>query len=273
MGIVVGVASIAALIALSLSQDVVGPGAAPTVAIVSPTSPGGPPSPAVTRLPAPSGVAEESSDRASASPGSSATPRPAPRAVTVPDAEMVDPGTQTRPVGPVDVRFMVTRADIEAGVGFSVWGFLRGTDFEESVGFWNPERITTEACLPRRWRHVGPSVRDLADAIVAIPDIDVRGPKPVSVGGRRAVYLDVRVPADACRNFVLWRDKAHPNSVDPPPRWDSALGHTMSPGARVLVWIVDVDGTRVVIQANLVPSATRDFERAVRRIVDSIVLR
>ena len=155
----------------------------------------------------------------------------------------------------------------------SVWAVLRGRAFNESLGFWQPDQVGIRACDTEAHRPVGPAVADLADAIEALPGVQVTGPVATTVGGRPATHLEVAVDASACAEQsgdcgggpcttvgYLWgrEGDSYPTQA--------GLQHGIGTDARILLWIVDVDGARIVIEGDLVPSEGRGFEEAVRRL-------
>jgi len=86
---------------------------------------------------------------------------------------------------------------------------------------------------------VGPSVADLANDLAAQPLLVGTDPVPVTVGGYDGLYLELSAPADfdfaACPDEALWlwagRALQHPGQVD-------------------MVWIIDVEGERIVFDAS-----------------------
>ena len=86
---------------------------------------------------------------------------------------------------------------------------------------------------------VGPTAADFADALAAHPLLDVTTPVDVTLAGYTGKYLDLQVPTDS------W----HAGGVRCDYRpWE--LGFVAFPaGGRSHLWILDVDGIRVVIQA------------------------
>jgi hypothetical protein len=89
---------------------------------------------------------------------------------------------------------------------------------------------------------VGPAADDLAVALARLPGVAVAGPSDTTIDGVPAVALTITAPAvfEGCTTepqapmFKLWGV----------PEW-----HWLEPGERNRLWIVDVDGTRLVISA------------------------
>jgi hypothetical protein len=97
---------------------------------------------------------------------------------------------------------------------------------------------------------VGPSVADLAEALSAPSLRASTDPVPVTVGGYDGMYVELTVPdevdASACPSgiFSLWPGRAQ--------RYREILGQVD------MVWIVDVDGQRLVFDAAHLPDAGPD---------------
>ena len=105
---------------------------------------------------------------------------------------------------------------------------------------------------------VGPTVDDFVDAVVAHPSLDVTEPTEVTLGGRRARFFTLAAPSDlsACQWWRPWDPSIYAQGPD--NRWD--------------VWVVDVDGFRVVILAQLFPQTPAKVQTQLREMVESIEL-
>jgi hypothetical protein len=110
---------------------------------------------------------------------------------------------------------------------------------------------------------VGPSVADLAAAVSTAPGTElVTGPSNVTVGGYPAkqVVLVVRKNVGCDPGyFYAWHDV-----------FGGALWTTTPMGATMSVWIVDVDGTRLFIEAATTQQATSNLDQEIQQIVGSI---
>jgi lysophospholipase L1-like esterase len=102
----------------------------------------------------------------------------------------------------------------------------------------------------------GPSAGELADALAGLPGLDATSPTDVTLGGYRGKQLTITAPAPggSCRV------------------WELPLGATndMAPGDRQRVWILDVDGQRLVIVAPEPPGMTAETRSEVQSVLDSI---
>jgi hypothetical protein len=101
---------------------------------------------------------------------------------------------------------------------------------------------------------VGPTVRDLVDAIRAEPLYRVSAPEPAGIGSAESTHLEIRIPAgynsDAC----------HGSEVGMPG--NPSTSNNMAPGYLGDWWILDVEGERVVVQRFCDGCATGAADRA-----------
>ena len=102
---------------------------------------------------------------------------------------------------------------------------------------------------------VGPSVDEFADALAEHPLLDVTTPVDVTLDGYAGRYLELRTPADI-------------SGCDPYLPWEPGL---FSQPSRVWhLWILDVDGVRVVVTTTDYPGTAPDVQAELEGIVDSI---
>ncbi len=141
--------------------------------------------------------------------------------------------------------------------------------------FWDPDPagVYANPCAHRISPVPGTSAADLATAVATMPDIKlVSPPSDVTVGGRAAKHLVLTVPKDAkCPagdgGFYLWYAEGAGSpcgDAGPCPRYPTALGVT------IRVWIIDVNGKRLFIEAESYEGAGPDVGQEIQRIVDSI---
>lgn len=146
----------------------------------------------------------------------------------------------------------------DAGVGPEGASFL----------FWDPSPVGVYAdpCAHTLSSPTGPSTADLADAVSTLSGTDlVSGPSDVTVGGRPAKHVVLTVREDVgCGagdgGFYLWHGDVDSEEV----RFATALGETLR------VWIIDVDGTRLFIEAESYKGAGPEIDQEIQQIVDSI---
>lgn len=100
-------------------------------------------------------------------------------------------------------------------------------------------------------------------ALASLPGLDVTTPTDITVDGYRGKQLTLMAPDtfDGCtlgrEGYVIWQ---------------LPLGamFTMTPGERDQVWILDVDGERLVVDVPELPSSTAQQRAEVQAILDSI---
>lgn len=138
-----------------------------------------------------------------------------------------------------------------------------------SLSAWIVSHVYADAC---NWRgtlvDVGTTVDELTSALVGQGGRDVSAPTDVVVGGFPAQRIEMTVAAGldvaTCDNAFL---RSWP-SAGP----DESGGLGVGPGSTDVVYIVDVDGSRLVVVAGyLAPSSEQD-RAELEAMVESIVL-
>ena len=106
---------------------------------------------------------------------------------------------------------------------------------------------------------VGPSVDDFANAIAAHPLLDATTPVDVTLAGYAGKYLDLQLPADVARctpDGEFWPYEPGVYAQGASHRWH--------------LWILDVEGIRVVVQSMDYAKTSPQRQAELRAIVDSI---
>jgi len=105
---------------------------------------------------------------------------------------------------------------------------------------------------------VGPGVDDFATALAEHPLLDTTSPVDVTLDGYSGKYLDLQVPLDLsdCAQYYVWEPGIY----------------AQGPGHRWHIWILDVDGVRVVMTAYDYAETTPERRAQLASIVDSIDL-
>ena len=162
------------------------------------------------------------------------------------------------------------RAVVEVPDGYGSpggWVVDRGADGDPAsygdVSFWTVESVYRDRCAARATVDPGPTVRDLATALRAQSAHRTTKPRTVEVDGHSGLYLEVTLPGqerlNRCHDSqqTLWR-------TDNGGEYGGNIGGTVS-----RLWILDVDGTRVVMVAGTTPNETAEEVAEVVAIADS----
>ena len=146
-------------------------------------------------------------------------------------------------VGPATVALYKTSPDPPAGlaIGFLIVDNVFADPCDQSAGEMDPP--------------VGPAPIDLAEALASQTGTESTDPVPVEIGGYSGVYLDYRNTGDGeCGDMTRW------------PGRDALIGE------RDQVWILDVDGTRLVIDAASFEGTSEADVAEMRTMVESLTI-
>jgi hypothetical protein len=206
-----------------------------------------------------SGVGGPGPSERSATPSASADP-------LLPEGAL-EPGTHTvSDPFPVDIELTLTEA-------WQWWTPEEGSDvaaiFQGSpepadgrvIIFVTPDNVYADPCdlgAGLLEPQLGPTVADLATALAGQPNSEATEPVDVTISGYSGVYMEYTNTGEC---GVLYR-------------WPSEFGNREAlNGERDQVWILDVDGVRLVIDAASF-SATEETDLAeMRTIIESLTIR
>ena len=134
---------------------------------------------------------------------------------------------------------------------------------------WSIDGVYGDPCGHVPAAPVSPSPAELAAAVAAIPGFDVlRSPEDVTLGGRPAKHVQVKLRDDIpClpREFAMWYDDVRCDVDDPCYRWATAPGHQVND-----IWIFEVDGAHIWIEAETFDNAAPGTHEEVEQIISSI---
>ena len=198
--------------------------------------------------------------------GPSITPVPGPSGAgneLLPNQLGLEKGRYWIGVGQMRVSLAVPR-------GWDVWGAGGGIiDPRHSgnwpsgtgIGFYQVEEVYADPC---RWERatmpsIGPSAADLAAALVRQPDRAATSPTDVDLDGFSGKMVRLHVPSD-----VDFSDCSHYEFRSWPGRYHQGAGQVDE------VWILDVRGERLVIDAWWFPKTSADERVKVIDIVESV---
>jgi hypothetical protein len=135
-----------------------------------------------------------------------------------------------------------------------------------SMGFLTITSLESDPC---NWNlgadvEVGPTVDDLANALAANAGYETTVPVDVTLGGFSGKRIDIQVPAGldlaTCDDGQFWV-------------WAVGDGQTIyaqGPEGRFHLWILDVQGRRVLVMTHDFPGTPPDDQAELQAIVDSI---
>lgn len=109
---------------------------------------------------------------------------------------------------------------------------------------------------------IGPGVHDLADALVGQPGTVVHADRPVTIDGFSGRYLDYTADYD-----VGNCNSGHLN------RWttvSSSVSREALDGEHDEVWILDVDGQRIILDASDFPSTSEALRAELDAVIDTV---
>lgn len=134
--------------------------------------------------------------------------------------------------------------------------------------FWSVDGVYADPCGNKPAPPVSPSATDLAAAVASLPGTKlVSAPTDVTVGGHPAKTVAITIPKDigcAPEKFNLWYDSSPCGGPNPCYRWASAIDETNR------VWIVEVKGTYVWIEAETYQGAGPEISQEIQSMIDSI---
>ena len=163
--------------------------------------------------------------------------------------------------------------------GFRAFGVDSGSGSRfHFVSFWTVVDVYTNPC---HWLgpkvHPGPTVDELAAVLAAQPLRNATVPVRVSLGGYHGKYLEQSIPngiafsdcdkdpSDGQFYFESWTGNVLWNAP-----YDTTDRHEQGPGQVDQLWILDVEGRRLVIDASYMPGATAQDRAGLQQVVDSI---
>jgi hypothetical protein len=148
--------------------------------------------------------------------------------------------------------------------------FTKSSGTPQSVWmiFWSIDGVYADPCGHVPGPVLSPSAADLAAAVAGLPATDIiTPPSDVTIGGRPAKHVAIRFRDDVgCSpsQYYMWYDDVRCGGDDPCYRWVSASGQ------RNDVWIVEVNGAHVWIEAETLDAATPETIQEVQQMIDSI---
>jgi hypothetical protein len=138
-----------------------------------------------------------------------------------------------------------------------------GADGEVLLAFWLAQNVYADACDPSSELDppVGPTVDDFVGALEDIDGVDAARHASVFIDGFEARHLELTRSVECPGDYRLW-------TVDSDVIRRADVGQGDPPTDEV--WIVDVDGTRLVVDLIVSPGASSEDIAEGRAMVESI---
>jgi hypothetical protein len=111
----------------------------------------------------------------------------------------------------------------------------------------------------------GTTVNEFVTALVDHPDLDVTSPIDVTLGGYSGKYLELRAPSNTTTDEL----GPDPSGCNYYFVWEPGI-YAQGPNALWRIWVLDVDGVRVVVRADSFPGTTPQVQAQLQAIVESI---
>jgi hypothetical protein len=206
-----------------------------------------------------------------ATPSATASPTATPVGVPLlpPFGTPLDPGTYTIDAVPGSiVSGSGVAATLSIGDGWESggWYVMNPPDFTKQVSFWTIENVHEDICDPESLPDpvIGPTVRDLVAALDAQANTDMSRAVDIEVGGFTGKRVIVRPVLTAdCLADGDWKYFSTPHGA--PGRGFGNEWH----GPDTL-WIIDVDGHRVVVITSTSTPDDTEASESIARVMRSL---
>ena len=189
--------------------------------------------------------------------GGTPVPEPTPTPRPFADASgSLEPGRYVSTIDSIEISYTVPAGWKREPSGPELMGPI--SDEIGGLSFWTVSNVFADPCqfeLGTLQPPPGASVDDLADALAGQPGIDPAPASEVVVDGFAGKYIEYVTPATGCDAFGPW----------PTPN-----GLVLFPSTEARYWILDVDGTRLVMLAYVWDVATQEGRDALQGIIDSV---
>jgi hypothetical protein len=161
------------------------------------------------------------------------------------------------------MQVMLTVPDGWAGIVGGIWLAEKGNGAPDGAGLlvgrgaW----LLSDPCTKAQHAvppdvEVGPSVEDFVNALANHPLLDVTDPVDVTLAGYSGKYVELQVPVDISMCEVY-------------RPWDPGI-FAQGPSHLWHIWILDVDGLRLVVQSTDYAGTSAQHRSELQAIVDSI---
>jgi hypothetical protein len=111
----------------------------------------------------------------------------------------------------------------------------------------------------------GTTVDEFVTALVDHPDLNVTSPVDVTLGGYSGKYLELRAPANTTTDEL----GPDPSGCNGYFVWEPGI-YAQGPNDLWHIWVLDVNGVRVVVRSDTYPGTSAGHQAELRAIVESI---
>ncbi len=111
----------------------------------------------------------------------------------------------------------------------------------------------------------GTTVDEFVTALVDHPDLDVTSPVDVTLAGYSGKYLELQAPDNIAAN----QDSPAQGECAYYFVWEPGI-YAQGPNALWRIWVLDVNGVRVLVRADSFPGTSPEIQAQLQAIVDSI---
>ena len=166
----------------------------------------------------------------------------------------------------------------EGWFNFDGWAIGKGeAPGPVAVLFWDVDEVYPTPCdwAGKPLIDPGRGVDGLATALAKQPLRNATAPTDVVLAGVRGKYLELSVPTDIAFDEARKEEALFPDCDEATflswtaNGWASSRFH-QAPGQVDRIWILDVNGERLVVDAYYLPEATRTERAELERVVNSI---
>jgi hypothetical protein len=205
--------------------------------------------------------------------------------------------TPSPSISPVNVRMLPLQATLDVGTPYLVdyslttglpptrfsvpaegwlhqgWGSVGKLDRDPLITMWNVRNLVVDPCRRTSMGELdpplGPAASDLVDGLVAQADGGASDPTDVTVGGYPATRLELALPAGlepaTCEGAYVAR-WFETNVVGD----DYVGGPFLAQGQQDIVYVIDVDGVRTLIDTAYLPGTPAEDIAEAEQIIASM---
>ena len=166
------------------------------------------------------------------------------------------------------IRITFTVPDGWAGIGGTIYRAVENNSPPGGAGllFSRGPWLYSQLCRgPGPDIPTGTSVDDFVNALIEHPDLDLTSPVDVTLAGYSGKYLELQAPA----NIAMNQDNPGPSECAGYFVWEPGI-YAQGPNHLWHIWVLDVDGVRVVVRSDTYPGTTAAVKAQLTAIVDSI---